>query len=418
MSFEESTSPNYENLVRRFVSSGQWDRALSYSREWLAKEPENRFAHQAAAQALISLDRSLEAQTHVERVLAGDPQNDFAHRLMGMVHFAKGRFNQADESLRTAISLNPNDAFHWYQLGWIHFKQRDLVTAKKCAERARELNPRDADILNLLILCEPGGSEEPLQKIRRYEEALQYDPENSNLLNNIGAQHLALKDFARAEDCFRKALFFDPSAKLVRRNLFLVLKQSDRIYRLLRAPKETLLYSLNYIFGIRKKSLLLYLILIPFLWILIRFVLAGLLLWLMWVWPLTRVYEFLIIGDIRARAGELGARKGGFLGYRKWSVKLRLAIFASCLLVFWIGVPLLYIRTDFYRDPAHNDKVLGLITIVAVFGYLSYFLWSKIRNGINPLAARSRARRIDNLLNPARKKRSWWQFFRKDSTAL
>jgi hypothetical protein len=49
------------------------------------------------------------------------------------------------------------------------------------------------------------------------------------------------------------------------------------------------------------------LLLIPIWLLVLRFVLVGLLLWFMWVWPLTKVYEYLTIGDIQARAGVSAA---------------------------------------------------------------------------------------------------------------
>src|SRR5450756_1296455 len=157
MNFEGTDAPNHGILTQRFLSSGQWDRALGAARDWLDKEPENLHAHRAAAQSLVNLERHAEARTHLEKVLAGSPNDGFTHRLMSMVHFSLGCFREADESIQKAIALNPRDAYNWHHLARMSQQQGDLVTAKKCAERARELNPRDPDILNLLILCEPAG---------------------------------------------------------------------------------------------------------------------------------------------------------------------------------------------------------------------------------------------------------------------
>jgi len=133
----------------------------------------------------------------------------------------------------------------------------------------------------------------------------------------MGALYLdQVKDYAKAEECFRRALLFEPASKMIRKNLFVTVKHRDLVYRILCTPKDWLYEGINFFARIRKKNLLLYILMIP-LWLLaFRFILGGLIFWFALVWPLTKVYEYLTIGDIRARAGEVGVRRGGFLGYR------------------------------------------------------------------------------------------------------
>ena len=190
MASESNGGQNFGILAQRFMSAGQWDRSLATALEWLAREPENLRAHRVAAQSLINLERTEEAERHLEKVLAGNPSDDFAHRLLAMVYFKAGKFRLADESIHKAISLNPTDAYHWHQLAHMSYRQGDLATARKCVAQARELNPRDADILNLAILCESNGPESAEQRISQYQEALGLDPENANIHNNIGVQYL------------------------------------------------------------------------------------------------------------------------------------------------------------------------------------------------------------------------------------
>ena len=349
---------------------------------------------------MINLDRFEEAGIHVEKVLAGNPSHGFAHRLMAMVQFRAGKFRLADESIRRAISLNPNDANNWHQLAHMSYRQADLATARKCVARARELNPRDADILNLAILCEPNDPETVSQRIQQYQEALALDPENANLHNNLGTQYLnTLKDYGKAEACFRRALFFEPSSKLFRKNLFLTVRRRDLVYRLLCGPKDWLLQVINFFARTRKKSLWLYLLMIP-LWLLaFRFVFGGLVLWFALVWPLTKVYEYLTIGDIRARAGELGVRRGGFLNYRPWPFRIRLFIFAVLLISFWGGLAFVGWNDHSAANPDRGEAILGGLLLIAVIAILGYYLRLKIRQGLEGRAARKRARKMEDIFN-------------------
>jgi Flp pilus assembly protein TadD len=384
------------------MSAGQWDRSLATALEWLSHDPENLSAHRAAAQSLVNLERPEEAGKHLEKVLAGNPNDGFAHRLMAMVYFKAGKFRLADEFIHKAISLNPMDAYHWHQLAHMSYNHGDLETAKKCAARARELNPHDADILNLAILCEPNGPETARQKIQQFKDALALDPENATLYNNMGVQYLnQMKDYATAEECFRQALQFDPASKMFRKNLFLTVKHRDMVYRILCAPKDWLFEVINFFGRIRKRSLLLYIVMIP-IWLLVfRFVIGGLILWFALVWPLTKVYEYLTIGDIRARAGEIGVRKGGFLGYRKWSLKVRLSIFAVCLISFWGGLAFLGFHDYGVAGNESLPVIFGLI-FIGLFIFVAYYLSRKTKKSMTKWAARRRAKRLEGVFNPKR----------------
>jgi len=416
MSPEGTSVPDYRILAFRFINSGQWDRSLATAYEWLAKDPENTQAHRIAAQSLINLDRQAEARKHLERALAGNPSDDFTHRMMSMVHFEQGRFKEADESIRKAIGLDPNDAYNWHQLARMNYKKGYMVAARKCAEKARELNPLDPDVLNLLILCEPNGPDQTTAKIRRYQEALELDPENANIHNNIGAEYLdGLKDYAKAEECFRRALFFNPASKLIRRNLLVTVKHRDPVYRTLCAPKDLLFKVVAGIRKIRKKSVLLYILIIPFWLVVFRFVLGGLILWFALIWPMTKVYEFLTVGDIRARMGEVGARRGGFLGYRQWSLMCRLLLFGFLLVTFWGGLVWICLGDDASIGAGTRDAVWKSLILVGGLVFAGYWLKSARRAHVNATAARKSARQINEMLDPGTIRRRWWQFFGTNS---
>jgi len=133
-----------------------------------------------------------------------------------------------------------------------------------------------------------------------------------------------------------------------------------------------------------------------------RFIIGALILWFSLVWPLTKVYEFLTIGDIRARAGELGVRRGGFLGYRQWPVKIRLPIFALVLASFWGAVVLFCMSDSPLANRDLGQAILGVFMIVGVPIFIGYYLRRKIKNGIKAWKTRKRARQMENILSPKR----------------
>jgi Flp pilus assembly protein TadD len=401
-------APNYPILIARFTSSGQWDRVLETAREWLSVEPENTAAHMAAGKALVVLERPAEAERHIGRVLAATPDSDIAHRLMSAIHFSAGRFKAADESVRKAISLDPTDAFHWYHLALMCYRQGDRASAKKFGSKALELSPRNPDIMNLVAMCESAE-----QKLARYHAALELDPENAAIHNNIGAYHLDVThDYQTAEECFRRALFFEPSGKTYRTNLFVTLKHRDPIYRALRAPKDFLLKSFSFVRDARQRSILLYLLMLPVWLFAFRFVVAGLLLWCLFIWPLIKAYEYLTIGDILSKAGELGAKRGGLLGYRRWSLETRLGIFAAFLALFWGGAALSWLGNG-----KNHDAILGFVVISGLIAFLISTLRRMSRQSRAESHARRRAKTFEPLLNPNQTKKPWWQFWSRQTNS-
>jgi Flp pilus assembly protein TadD len=407
-------APNYRILAARYTSSGQWERALETAVEWLSAEPENIEAHLAAGQALVVLNRHAEAESHMAQVIAARPDSDICHRLMSAIHFSAGRYKAADESVRKAISLNPTDAFHWYHLALMCYRQGDRASAKKFGAKALELSPRSPDIMNLVTLCEPASSANADQRLAQYHEALELDPENAAIHNNIGAHHLDITgDHEAAEEYFRRALFFDPSDKTARSNLFITLKHRDPIYRALRAPKDFFTQSFSFAQKARQRSILLYLLTVP-LWIFaLRFMLAGLLLWCLFIWPLLKAYEYLTMGDILSKAGEVGAHRGGFLGYRRWSLKIRLGVFAAFLALFWGGTALIWMAKDKVSKNEVWDSVLGIFILIGILAILVTTLRSIFRQSRIDSHAMRRAKKFDTLLNPNEPKKPWWQFWQR-----
>lgn len=406
MKVTETAATDFSLLVSRFLDSHQWERALEAACEWLARSPENHSAQMAAAQALLNLERHDEAERHIISALQSNPEDNVACRFLSIVYFHKQNFKKADELIHKAISLDPHDAWHWYHLARMRYEQNAIQLAKTYVKKAQELRPNNAIIANLLGLCEneaaAGGAE---RQLKHYLRALELDPENALIHNNLGAYYINVEhNFANAEACFRRALFFDPSKPMFRKNLFLTLKHRDRFYRMLQAPRNWAANGWDLLHRTRRNSLL-FILSLP-LWILgARFFFGLLVLWFMFVWPLQKVYEFLTVGDIRAKAGEIGARRGGILNYRSWPLLVRFAIFAPALIPFWGGVAWL-------ARSGGSDTALGLTVLVVLPG----LLWNPTRRMIANYRAKAhtrwQARHFAGLLEPDDEvKKPRWSFF-------
>ena len=363
--FSESPSDRYVNALNRLIDGNDWPRVLQTSRAWLAEDPENGHAHRAAAQALINLERYAEARPHVEKALAAYPYHSFSHRLASIMAFHLKEFTRADEHIQRALELAPNDPQNWHHLASMRYQHGALDIAAKHARRALELQPDNPHLINLLALCERGDK---ASQLASYHRALELDPENSAVHNNLGVYYLNVaEDYPRAEACFREALRLDPTDQTPQKNLLLVLRHNDRVYRALRSPLAFVeKFAIN---GPNRDTLgrvglvIVGLLFGKFLWMI-------LILWALLLYPLQKAYEYLTIGDIQAQAGVVGARQGGLWGYRRWPLGVRFGLLAGLAVGFW-GAVYLAVRQANGFTPAN----IGFgISLVALGFWILFFL--------------------------------------------
>lgn len=412
----ERNVPNYQALIDRFGASHQWDRMLETARKWLSVEPESTNANFAAGYALVYLKRSAEAERHIVRVLAKTPDHGISHCLMSDIHFNAGRFKAADESIRKAISLEPARALYWYHLALMCYRQGDSASAKKFGSKALELSPRNALVMNFVTVCEPATSSNASQLLAQYHAALEMEPENATIHNSLGLHHLDVtQDDQAAEECFRRALFFDPSDKTARVNLFGILKYKDPIYRALQTPKAFLLEAFSLDRKVRKRNSFFYFLALLLCIFAFRFVLSGLILGCLVNWSLVKVYEHLTIGDILSKAGEPCAKRGGVLGYRRWPLRIRLGLFAGFLALSCSGAALLWTRKGLLLASEGSQLVFGICIVFGITALtLMMILWMAQKNWIKS-AARDRAKKFATLLDPDLPKKPWWQFWQRQA---
>ena len=302
----DSPASRYLNLIRRLAGSGQWERALEVARDWLGEDPASAQAHLSAGQSLIHLKQYPQPGSICSSRWRATRATDFTHRLLSIACFHLGEHGRADDHIQQAISLNPNDPTHWYHLAWMRYKGGALEAAAKHARRSLELQPDDPNTLNLLALCE--GKRGP-EQLRQYLRALELDPENESIHNNIGTYYLDVdRNYPAAEECFRRALMFDPANKTAQKNLFLVLRKRDPTLPRLQFP-GVMVDRLRW--GNSRHGMIATRLGLVALWLVLgRLLLVILVLWLLFVYPLIKVYEYLTLGDIHARAG-LARRAAG-----------------------------------------------------------------------------------------------------------
>ena len=100
----------------------------------------------------------------------------------------------------------------------------------------------------------------------------------------------------------------------------------------------------------------------------------------------------------------MGVRRGGFLNYRQWPVKVRLAIFAFVLVSFWSLLALFCMGNSPLADKDLGQAILGIIVFFAVIAFLVYYLTRKVKGGIKAWSARKRAKKMESVFNTKRQR--------------
>ena len=235
-------------------------------------------------------------------------------------------------------------------------QQGKLAEAATHIRRAHELAPNDSHIVNLLALCEPPGDLTDLSA--RYRRALQLDPENSAVHNNLGFYYLHVDgDYEAAADAFRESLRLNPHDWTARHNLTVVFRRYSLVYQLLRAPVNTLWV---WLMVWRSRSWVARTILIIFSVAGTHDILPMILKGLVFLHPASKLHERLTLSDLHAWMGVPGARRGGLLGQRAWPFAARMTVFALLTFLYWDAVYTL-LNDETFLHYAHQIPLVGKV---------------------------------------------------------
>lgn len=379
---EEAVGASRHALLETLHLARRADRTLAEAYRLLSLDPEDFSAHYYAVLALIELGRRDEAKEHLARLSASQPDS------MG-TRFAAARYHldaedwralarETAEGMRVAPEVA---AFHHYaaiaSLGRFRVGE-----AKRHIARARSLDPDDADIANLYITVHGLGETSAADGLRRldaYVEALRLDPANAGLHHSMGRVCLEeLEDPAAAEDHFREALRLDPTNRLYQGDLFEAVAQRSLVYRTFSIPSRTFAWL---------AAIARVVVAQPWRLILLLFAFKVVIAYLVWLalvtlvlWPGGKVYEWLLVSEVRDAASltDTGLRLHSRL--RRLPRWLRFLFFLGTNALLWIGL--------FAALGMPAGAGLILLSGFAGFHFLCLALCRAVRRGRTRRAAR------------------------------
>lgn len=113
-------------------------------------------------------------------------------------------------------------------LGNSYMDVGDIEKAFEVLQKAVQINPllheANMNLGNIYL-----RKQMPFQAIRQYENALAILGDDAKTLNNLGSAYMQLKEYPKAESCYRSAVNLDPAYWDVRRNLAQAMQMQGKL---------------------------------------------------------------------------------------------------------------------------------------------------------------------------------------------
>jgi hypothetical protein len=327
-------------VLLNLIQAGNLDRVESEAKRFLAQDPEDSTAHYYLTLALIDLKKPQEAKGHLDFLLSSEPDSVTTRIAAVCYHGALDQWSEARRHIAEGLRLDPDLAFFHRYAAIADLRRMKLKEAKIHISRARELDPDDGDIANLHIRIHGVGetsAADALNRLEEYRAALRLDPENAALHDSVGDIYLDdLDDPEEAEKHYREALRIEPGDRDYQRDLFHAVAKRSLVYRLFSLPSRTFTWLGHVARGISLQPWRLMFLIIGFkavmgffLWLLLATVLF---------WPGGKVYEWLLVSEIKRGSAASNAELRAWFWFRRWPRWGRFALFLGANLALWGGL--------------------------------------------------------------------------------
>lgn len=289
------------SILYDLLESGNNERTIEESLRVLNDDPDDTTAHYCIAFAYIRQDQTRKARPHVEFLLQQEPDEPDSHMAAVAYFDSLGKLKVAKKHAAEGMRIDPENSIFFYYAAVIETAQMRFKEARRFIDEALRLDPEDTDCLNLkvrLSSVDETSAEDSWRRIDELREALQLDPHDGPLHNTLGDIYLDELDSPKeAEFHYRDALKSDPKNRIYQRDLFNAVGKRDFLYRLLSIPSRTFTWIGYVIKAICKQPWRLILLLIGFKLV------AAFLVWLLLAtalfWPGGKIYEWLLISEIK-----------------------------------------------------------------------------------------------------------------------
>jgi len=207
----------YVELSRYYTNLRELDSALNNALIALRLAPNNSDMYVAVSDVYFAMEYIDNAEDMLEKAIGLNNKNNDAYLKLGMLYLSRADYKQTEEILTKAIQLQTHNPQAYHILGWNYRKKGDTALAIRNYHVATDQNPDYFDAyleLGFLHHCRLNRL-----AIDYYNNALNIQPDNVQVLYNISMFYQETGDFEKALEKYRMILQIDPNNKFALHNM-------------------------------------------------------------------------------------------------------------------------------------------------------------------------------------------------------
>ncbi len=177
-------------------------------------EPDNAAPYLGLASVWDAMGDWDVALEQAKRAVALEPKSPQSLELLGRIQLHRKEYDAALSSFRAALEIAPGSGALHANTGYVHMLRSEWEAARPYLQRAVEIDGSVPETRNNLgvVLGRLGDAEGALGQFRAVSD-------EASAHNNLGAVYLSMRDWAKAQEEFRKALACNPQHAKARSNL-------------------------------------------------------------------------------------------------------------------------------------------------------------------------------------------------------
>jgi len=220
----QSSGQNIESRIEALLDISRNEEAEKLAREALASEPEDAYLLFLLARAQLDQSSYNECEETLYACLAADPEFSWAYYLLSVIHNHEKRFNAEIECAEKAASMQPHEPHFIKRLAEAYLTSGEVKRAKEVLQQLLETDPDSKEAHQLMGDIDFRLTNYAAAEIH-YREALTFDPENIELLNDLARSLYGQKGkHQEALDMWFNMVQLDPTNEVLVGNLVSVIK--------------------------------------------------------------------------------------------------------------------------------------------------------------------------------------------------
>ena len=207
----------YLELSRYYTDAGQLDSALNNTLVAVRLKPDNSDVYVAVSDVYFAMEHFDNAEEMLKKAITLNAKNNEAYLKLGLLYTTNKEYTLSENILTKAIRLQPHNPKAYHILAWNYRKTGDTASAIRSYLASADQDPSHFDAymeLGFLYHCRHNRL-----AIDYYNNALNIQPDNIQVLYNIAMFYQETNDYERALEKYRMILQIEPNHILALYNM-------------------------------------------------------------------------------------------------------------------------------------------------------------------------------------------------------